>query len=70
MQRKPLSEEGGFLLSKSVSNRNDEENHFHKIIIEKTIFMCYSISEGEKAKSRNVERAFGGCAKQEEATSK
>ena len=29
--------------------------------------MCYSISEGEKAKSRNAERAFGGCAKQEEA---
>lgn len=61
-------EEGGFLLPKSVFNRNDKENYFHKIIIEKTIFMCYSISEGEKAKSRNAERAFGDCAKQEEAT--
>ncbi|WP_106450293.1 hypothetical protein [Trichococcus alkaliphilus] len=61
---------GGFLLSKSDSNRNNKENNFHKIVIEKTIFMCYSISVEEKAKSRNAERAFDGCAKQEEATSK
>ena len=30
--------------------------------------MCYSISIEEKAKAKNVERAFGGCAKQEKVT--
>ncbi len=32
----------------STAARNAKENNFHNIIIEKIIFMCYSISEEEK----------------------
>ena len=67
MQSEPLSEEGGFLQLKTDSNIAKEEKYFHKINIEKIIFMCYSISiegkgEGKKRAARfwRLRKAGGG----------
>jgi hypothetical protein len=64
----PFLSSGRQVHIRADNNRKDKENNFHNIIIEKTIFMCYSISIEKKAKTKNAKRAFGGCAKQEEVT--